>query len=174
MPEVPVIGKAIQKPGNGLVAIGYNIISGDAEAGAASETSLSRIYILKGPDAGQAFNYSNETLGAGGLGVSLTTSVTMYSYYGDIENFTKDMFQGESNVTSISFDIGASVGFGTIEAKNPVKNETLHGRTMSVGLGIGLPMNGYVGTTNSYRHLTGPEICQIYKETGRAPRKDGK
>lgn len=174
LPEMTVVGKAIQKPSNGLVAISYNIISGDAQAGVAGEAGISRIYILKGPDAGQVFNYSNETQGVGGLGTSLTTGLTLYNYYGNIENFTKDIFQGESNVTSSSYDIGISAGFGTVEAKNPVTNETLRGHTISLGFGLGLPMNGYVGTTNSYRHLTSPEIREIYKETGRAMRIVGK
>ncbi|WP_029906652.1 RHS repeat domain-containing protein [Prevotella sp. 10(H)] len=160
--------KRIQKPRNGTVAIGWTVLSFDAQGGIAGDISNSHVKILKGPDAGKTLSYENITLGAGGLGVSATTGLTLYNYHGDINNFRMEVFEGESNMNVTSIDAVVSVGFGTTTAVNQATGEKTCWKNISIGAGIGVPLNGYVGNTTSTRYLTGTETIQYYRETGKS------
>jgi hypothetical protein len=155
LPEVVIEGKRILKPSNGTVAIGHNYFTFDGQAGYGYNITESKIVILKGLDAGKVLIVESSTENISGLGVSISGGKTYYSYHGDINNFTSKLFLGGANTQETSMGVVVNVGFSTNTTFNGDTGEKLVGRSFSIGLGAGLPMNVSSGTsqTRQYRPI---------------------
>ncbi|GAB6013082.1 hypothetical protein, partial [Viscerimonas tarda] len=140
--EVTVEAKRKHKPGNGTVATGYSLNVNTAAGGSVGANIVNIVVIEKGPYAGTVIGLSEAHLGGGLiLDVSGSIGITKYGYIGDINNLEPNAFTGESSTLNQSFGEGIIFGFGTSTSDPDNFGGILKGRTMTIGVGAGSPIN---------------------------------